>query len=256
MDETGFYLSHSKISTYIKCPLRYKFIYVDKMETQVRSYFSFGNSIHKVLEEFYNPLVTYNDLGKKPHQYLLELLDTHWISAGYGSPYQERKAKAEAQAILYDYCKKNINSFKPAYLVEKEFSFQLGGFEVKGRIDRIDKNDGKFAIVDYKTSSMMPKSFTEEEILQPVIYRIAAEGIIPDEADKISEVYLYFLRYQKKVNFLIDEHLIDKSKKRIIEIGNLIEKRVFYPKKNGYCSTCEFRSICPAFNENSNKEGL
>jgi len=249
MEETGFYLSHSKISTYLKCPLRYKFIYIDNLETVVRSYFSFGNSIHKVLEEFYDPAKNYRDLGKTPLPYLMELLDMHWINAGYASSYQEKKAKADAKSILVDFYKENIYSFKPAYLVEKDFSFKLGDFVVKGRIDRIDKNDGRYSIIDYKTSSLLPSSFTEEEVLQPIIYRIAIEHIIPGGSIDVSEVSLYFLRQQKKINFTIDDHLINKSKKRIIEVGNLIKQGVFYPKKNGYCSNCEFRNICPVFND-------
>jgi RecB family exonuclease len=252
MEETEFHLSYSKISTYLKCPMRYKFIYVDNLETVVRSYFSFGNSIHKVLEEFFDPAKNYKELGKDPYLYLMDLLDSHWISAGYSKPVEEKRAKIEAKNILINFYKENISTFKPAYLVEKNFSFRLDAFEVRGRIDRIDENDGKYSIIDYKTSSLLPTSFTEEEVLQPIIYRIAIEHLIPEESIDVSEVSLYFLRHQKKVSFKINDHLIDKFKRRIIEVGNRINKEEFDPdpKDNGYCSKCEFGNICPAFQNN------
>ncbi len=248
MEENNqFYLSYSKISTYLKCPLKYKFMYIDNLPTLAKSYFSFGNSIHKALEEFYDPNKNFKDLKKNPYSYLMELLERSWISAGYSTFSDELRAKREAKKILTDFYRKHIFGFKPAYSVEKVFSFELEGFKVEGRIDRIDERNGKFTIIDYKTSSFLPEFFKEDELLQPIIYRIAIDYIIKDI--EVEKVVLYFLRHQKMIDFEIDEHLMNKGKQKIIEVGSLIRNGVFYPKLNGYCSSCDFREICSAFSK-------
>jgi putative RecB family exonuclease len=243
--DNNFYLSFSRLSTYIKCPMRYKFIYVDNLPTIPRSYFSFGNSIHKVLETFYHPEKNFIELGKSPYKYMLELLDASWISDGYSSNLEEIRAKNEAKKILTDFYRKSIFAFRPALFVEKSFSFNIENFELKGRIDRIDERAGHFTIVDYKTNSIMPDLFREEDFLQPVIYYIAGKEIL--NTNKIDAVSLYFLKFDKKINFSFDDSVVEKSKKRIHEIGTLIQKGDFRAKANGNCSNCEFRNICLAF---------
>jgi putative RecB family exonuclease len=50
-------LSYSSYRTYLECPLRWKFLYVDRIPETPRGYFTFGRVIHSVLEELVRPLV-------------------------------------------------------------------------------------------------------------------------------------------------------------------------------------------------------
>lgn len=241
---TKMYLSFSKISTYLKCPERYKFIYVEGLPTSVRSYFSFGNSIHKALEDFYKEDARLIK-NKSPSVYLLELLEKNWISEGYSSIKEEVRAKGEAKRILSKYYRAEMFTYKPALAVEKEFSFDFNGIDVKGRIDRIDDSPGGVSIVDYKTSNLLPDLFKEEEIMQPLIYKIGVSSILPGK--NVEKITFYFLRHGKKINFEINENLLLKGTQRMTEVINEILKGNFYPKVNGFCGQCEFRNICPAF---------
>ena len=250
--DDNFYLSFSRLSTYLKCPLRYKFIYIDNLPTVPRSYFSFGNTIHKVLEVFYDPYKNFVELKKAPYKYMMELLDSCWLSQGYTSKTEEIKAKREAKRILTNFYRKSIFAFQPALFVEKSFSFEIERFELKGRIDRIDERSGHFTVVDYKTNSILPEFFREEAFLQPVIYNIAARKML--ETNKIDVISLYFLKFDRKINFSLGDAIIKKGKKRIYEIGNLIQKGEFMPKVNGSCLSCEFKTICAAFLENNIKK--
>lgn len=244
-----FHLSFSRIAIYNECPLRYKYIYVDKLPTKARSYFSFGNSIHKVLEKFYHPEENFKRKNKPPLEYLMELLEKHWISEGYKTENQEKKAKEEAKKILLRYYRENIFGFKPAYIVERSFSFELDKFKVIGRIDRIDKVDGGYKIIDYKTSRLLPKFFREIDLLQPVIYKVAAEKALGLENTK--EISMIYVRFNEEIKFNIEKRFIEKGLEKIIETGNKILDEQFDPLPNGRCSTCEFRNICPAFKEKS-----
>lgn len=242
---TEFHLSYSRIATYINCPLRYKFIYIDKLPTKVRSYFSFGGSIHKVLEIFYHPEKNFINMKKPPFEYIISLLDEHWISAGYATKNEEQKAKEKALKILKRLYQETIFGFQPAYLVEQSFSFPLDKFKVIGRIDRIDYTNNGYTIIDYKTSRILPRFFKVTEILQPVIYYIGAKESL--HLEKIDNVSLYFVNFNKKVKFNISDEMVEKGKKKIIQVGEAIMRDEFYPKPNGYCGSCEFKDICPVY---------
>ena len=52
------YISHSAITTYQQCPLRYQFKYVDGLpETVVSSALIFGGAIHSALESHFTELL-------------------------------------------------------------------------------------------------------------------------------------------------------------------------------------------------------
>ncbi len=242
-----FHLSFSRIAIYNECPLRYKYIYIDKLPTEARSYFSFGNTIHKVLEKFYHPEENFKKKDKAPLEYLMELLEKYWISEGYKTENQENKAKEEAKKILIEFYRKNIFGFKPAYIVEKTFSFELDKFKIIGRIDRIDKTSKGYKIIDYKTSRLLPKFFREIDLLQPIIYRIAAEKSL--NLENINEISMIYVRFNEEIKFNIGDYLVQKGLEKIVETGNKILKEEFEPLPNGRCSTCEFRNICPAYKE-------
>jgi putative RecB family exonuclease len=248
---TEFHLSFSRIAVYENCPMRYKFIYVDKLSTIPRSYFSFGSTIHKVLEIFYHPEKNFIKKKRPPLEYLMELLDEHWISEGYKGSEEER-ARKEAAEILKKIYRENIFGFSPAYEVEKNFSFNLSNFKVIGRIDRIDKIGDYYKIIDYKTNRILPRFFKEIDLLQPIIYYIAGKEAL--HLPNIKTVSLLFVRYNKEISFNLTDNLIEKGKEKIVQTGQKILNNEFAPKVGKNCSTCEFRDICPAFKENELSE--
>jgi len=46
-------LSYSKITTYLSCPLNFRFIYVDRLSQPVLPYHKLGNLLHKTLKEYH-----------------------------------------------------------------------------------------------------------------------------------------------------------------------------------------------------------
>ncbi len=55
--------SHSRLSAFEKCPLQYRFRYVDKIKRDVQGIEAFmGNRVHEVLERLYRDLL----MSKRP----------------------------------------------------------------------------------------------------------------------------------------------------------------------------------------------
>ena len=75
-----FRLSYSKMSSFKNCQRSYKFLYVDHVPPQPKSFFSVGIAAHNSLEEFYQ----YDGYLKEPPlKLLLKYLDKNWSSAGF-----------------------------------------------------------------------------------------------------------------------------------------------------------------------------
>ena len=45
-------MSKSKINTYLKCPLEFKFQYIDKIEAEPNKYMILGSDVHLIAEKF------------------------------------------------------------------------------------------------------------------------------------------------------------------------------------------------------------
>src|SRR5688500_6522793 len=73
------YVSWSAISTYLQCPLRYRFRYVDHLpEEFLNGTLIFGQAIHAALETYFRfQLTTGHHLGLDP---LLAAYHEHWAS--------------------------------------------------------------------------------------------------------------------------------------------------------------------------------
>ncbi|HCE00424.1 MAG TPA: hypothetical protein DER07_05235, partial [Armatimonadetes bacterium] len=78
-------LSPTKISTYLACPSKYRWTYVDergRWYIRSKSYFSFGTTLHKVLQRFHDS----RDAGVQTVGQALAAYEESWIEAGFESP--------------------------------------------------------------------------------------------------------------------------------------------------------------------------
>ena len=145
-------LSPTKISTYLTCPLKYRYVYLDKIGKyyqKSRSYFSFGTSLHQTLE-------TYHTSETPPTvEQMSERLDTAWISAGYQDKQQEAEHKSLGQEIVQAYHSSQVERIEQqveTIATEKTLKWDMDTWCLTGRVDRLDRHpDGTIEIVDYKS---------------------------------------------------------------------------------------------------------
>lgn len=240
-------LSYSKLSAYEKCPYSYKKVYIDRVKTPYKKYFSFGHSLHAALEDFYSGRLSYWLGLKKPSkENLISALRRHWKSEGYTSEESER-AFDEGGQILENYYEVFVRGdFSPAWRVEPQFSFSAGRHQVGGFIDRIHRNDGGFEIIDYKTHRQIPEKETLERDLQLPIYYI---GCTEYFRKKITAVSYIFLRHAKKVTYDVSRFDVGRIKQRIeMTADRMAGESDFRPRRNNYCGACDFKNECGLFN--------
>lgn len=239
--EKNITLSYSKIGTFLECPKKYYFQYVLKLPTKPKYYYSFGETIHKVLEEMYNPIKSINRLPRL-HE-LLSLVDEYWINAGFWDDEHEEEAKSEAKELLCGYYKKNIFAFKPAFSVEEKIYFDISGIGIAGKIDRIDKLPGnEFEIIDYKTGNGINASNIEFiDKLQLIIYSLGFKAKYSFNARLTS---WYFLRKNEKLTVKLNEEDFLKGEEIIKEVSKSIIDSSFERKENEFCQYCDFIEAC------------
>lgn len=232
-------LSYSAISTYQKCPLSYKYLYVDKLPTKPSHYLSFGNSIHSALEFFYRV--------DKPEPYSLEELlgelERVWLAEGYESEALEQEYKAKGQAILSQFYSDNLPSFAVPLAIEKRFYLDFDGVTLSGVIDRVDRaENGDIEIIDYKTNAKLPPKAKLNTDLQLPIYHMAAKKLYGVAPKKLT---LYFLVPNEKVSTTKTKTDIAKAQSTIHAVAKNIGEEKFAPFRNPLCPWCDFIERCP-----------
>ncbi|HHP7245253.1 MAG TPA: PD-(D/E)XK nuclease family protein [Elainellaceae cyanobacterium] len=93
-----------------------------------------------------------------------------------------------------------------AIALEEEFAGNWHGFQIRGRVDRIDRTDDGLVLIDYKTSSSAPKGVSNADgkaciDLQLSIYKdVAAPALFPSE--RVTNAYYYSLTKGKRLKDL------------------------------------------------------
>ncbi|RYG26929.1 PD-(D/E)XK nuclease family protein [bacterium] len=146
-------LSPTKITTYLACPVKFKWTYIDargRWYLRSKSYYSFGTSLHRALERFHDS----GDVGVQTTEEAVAALEESWVDAGYRSADEAAEALGEGREIVARYVEEQLRTGKKAktLFTERQMRWDLGEFALIGRLDRLDEHeDGTLEIVDYKS---------------------------------------------------------------------------------------------------------
>ena len=241
-------LSHSQISLYLECPLKYKFRYIDGLKEKPKSALSFGDSVHKAIAFFFG--------SKLPNPPAMEEVNDYykkaWVKEGYKDEEEESQYFEYGKTIITDFYEKHTHPYKVPLGVEHDIRFELDGIKVRAIMDRIDKiGDDKVEIIDYKTSKA-PFSLSDlADEPQLSMYQFAVEK---EMGLKVEKLTYYHLRSQTP--FTIPRHgddNIEALKARILDVTEKIEKEEFPYKENRFCP-CDFGHLCPLYMHDYKKE--
>lgn len=239
-------LSPSRISTYLACPVKYRWSFLDprgKFFFRSRSYFSFGTSLHNVLQRFHDS----QDKGVETAGQAIAALEENWITAGYSSPEEATAALAEGRELIEQYVESHgaLGAGVQTLCTEKQLRADMGEFVLLGRIDRIDEyEDGSLEIVDYKSGR---DSTETEEILNDLAmncYQLLVRHHFPERKVMSS---ILSLRTGHKATAEPTQETLSEFQKDLIRLGSEILKREFEeirPVVKAICPHCDFLSLC------------
>lgn len=160
-----FTFSATALDRYLKCPLQ--FYYANVLGLRPKEEISgdierseLGNFIHAVLRSYFSEIknkpLKETDINTVQMDGLVEdLFAQRYGPDSSGALYLlKRQVKRHLGEFLEDYCIPLVNENSITILAcEEKISVSINSFKLSGRIDRIEKRNEKFVIVDYKTGA-------------------------------------------------------------------------------------------------------
>ncbi len=240
------YVWYTHIESFRRCPLQYKYRYVIKIPVPTSAALSFGDIIHRSMQEFYKRVIAGEKVSESA---LLAIYDDAWRSKGFMSKSYEDEMKKHGEELLSEYYKRGYDAKTKTIAVEQAFKIKITkDITLGGKIDRVDRRtDGTLEIIDYKTGAA-PKKRDPQEDFQLSIYALAAtdKGVYDMAAEKML-VSFYFFEGQERVSGTRTKEQLEAVKEEIITAANEINKSQFLPTPGMHCAFCEFRLLCEAW---------
>jgi len=254
------YESHSSISTYRACPLRYGFRYVERRPGEVSpGQFAFGSAVHKAFEAFGLARIRarVDGLPEPGPETLQQALDRKLASSGL-APDEIVEARLRAVPVLARFLEVETRTEAEPVAVELGFGVPVelpgyaGGFRFVGYVDRVDRApDGSTAIVDYKTGRTRGQADVDADAQLTAYAFGCARGGLRDPATgatlpPASRLGLYFaesgeLRWTTRT----DEQLAAFEGGLIETVGRIHDREFPARPAPWRCRWCEFRRECP-----------
>ena len=246
--------SHSKLETFEKCRLKFKYKYIDKIipdiPKSIEAYL--GTMVHETLEWLY-----INVMKKRIPSVneMIEFYSSNWIKKfSPDFPIVRKEMKAEdyfnrGVEFLVNYYMKNHPFGDNTIATEKKIEINIeGGKKLIGYIDRLVHNMGKneIEIHDYKTSASLMSVEQIENSRQLALYSIAIKELFGKDK-KVSMVW-HFLAHDMKFSISSTNEKLEKLKEEVISLINEIEQtKCFPPSKSRLCDWCEYKNVCEAW---------
>lgn len=239
-------LSYSALNTYQTCPLQYKFQEIDKIKTPKSKEAVFGSAVHDTMKFIHTPGILSPTLDQS-----MEHFSNAWNSAVFDSEDEERAAFSQGIKIIQEYYRKSNPTDFNIVDLESRFQIEIGEGEerhiVSGIIDRIDKTEDGYEIIDYKTTKKMPSQEKVDNDIQLSVYLQAFLARYPEERKNLDKlkVSLYFLKHGVKLSATRTADQLKQSEQLFLDTIKLIESSQFEPVISPLCDWCGYQHLCP-----------
>ena len=235
--------SATSLKKYLECKRKYYLEYIHRIKEHSVSLkpkgYELGSMVHKTLESAYKSFEVKNidfELIKSLFEKQINhnpflLLDKEVFLKKLNSFVELENKRFE-------------NSDLNVIEIEKDFKFNFNGIVLKGSIDRIDKSDDNYLLIDYKTSSSLKvdslKTYDNSVDFQLEFYYLACRELFG--YDKI-KAYYYDLNSAKLLEEVVLLEKLELLKNIFTELKT---SRVNFEKcdKTSICQYCEFKTIC------------
>jgi putative RecB family exonuclease len=242
--DPGLRLSFSRVDTYERCPLKFRFRYIDKLPSRPSPDLSWGSAIHAALEAWWDRKLP----EPPPLEVMYRALYDRWDDTGFDGMQREEKLKwyRHARAILARHHELYAPDYLPAVACEQWFELDLGDdVAVCGSIDHIARTpDGGLGVVDWKTNRRAKSRADVAKSLQLAIYALAARELWGKEPEWVA---LDFVVPGVRVTVERSQIDVEGALGRMRDVAGMIRAEAFDPNPSRLCDWCDYRAVCPAF---------
>ncbi|MBN9503079.1 MAG: hypothetical protein BGO01_08060 [Armatimonadetes bacterium 55-13] len=242
-------LSPTKITTYLACPVKFRFTYKDsrgKWYMRAKSYYSFGTTLHRVLERFHDE----GDIGVQTTDQAVAAMEESWIDAGFSSAEEMQEAFSEGKTILERYVNaaKDRPSNVHTLMVERMIKMPFPEFDLVGRVDRVDEHeDGTLEIVDYKSGRELVSEEDVRTDLAMCAYQLMLHHLYPDRGIRAT---IIALRSGAEASYSLTQDERSEFAHDLEQLGLQILRTEYdqlTPKPKELCRGCDFLPLCRTY---------
>lgn len=248
-------ISASKVQTYLLCPLKYRFQYVDRIPKPWRAAaLAFGTSVHAAIEWFHRERIAGRTSDLEAAQ---NIFTADWFAQNLEPLVFKEKESSEGLAdmgrkMLSLYVEQALRE-PPPLSVEEPFEIDLADpitgelFDLKlcGRIDLMEVGE---ILVDVKTAGRSFESRGLERHLQLSVYALSSYHLrnrIPRlRLDVLLKLKQPRVERMETARTVVDlawtAHLIRR-------VAGSIASGHFYPNPGWICGECEYFAHCQAW---------
>ena len=229
-------LSKSKINTFIECPRKFKYRYIDEISEEPNEYMAFGTAVHEIAEEIAMELMEGNEI------------DDVFLNIEYDEKLEDHIKGLEK--FFKDIYSNGYEIFSVEEYIVDEMS------NLNGIVDIVIKNAcDELIIFDYKTGK--PRNISKYK-LELCVYKILLESKYPELNVVSAGIYFTGAGAYRIANFSSAgvDYFKSQSKGDIGDgdfdyvdavVDNLYETmdRNYYITEKGYlCRYCFYKEMC------------
>jgi len=259
------YLTHSELSTFQSCPLKWHFQYVEHAKSERTSAaMLLGTSVHAAIQHHLEAVMAADEAPSLNQ--LVQIYRDTWEEESAGTPIQF--AREDTAETLAETARQMIERFQNSPYaspageiigIEETLRIALARDlpELVGRVDLIEYRNGELIVSDFKTARSMWSSETAEDHSQQLLlYRQAAAPIAEELGATLK---LRFIVLTKAKTPKIEERVVSANADRLDRTLQVM-RRVFgamqagqvYPAPSPMnCSGCGFQERCEAWHRST-----
>lgn len=247
--------SYSALETYKLCPQKYKFAAIDRISARPNAAAVFGTHIHATLKYMFSRDPLFPTLDE-----VLNWFCENWPAPEKMEVSQEEKELylAEGERMIKKFYAKNAPWNFSVVDLESRFEVLIEDAKrgethvLAGRIDRIDKTEDGYEIIDYKTTRRMPSQDEVDRDLQMSLYSLGLQKRWPHLRPENITLSLYFLKHGEKLSTKRTPESTEATGREVLKTIGEIRKKIssgerFEPAPGAWCGFCPYKPICPAW---------
>lgn len=227
------WLSKSQINTYLQCPLKWKFLYIDKFPSFSSPQQNRGKQIHEKIENFYKNINVVKEEGKP----VIKLKSEDDDLKNFVELERNRIISCVNEKGEYD-----KTYFEPVF---QELRLANKELMLRGIIDAvyIHPKDKKAIVIDWKTGKFNKRNLNDYRF-ELAVYK---ELLEKDKKLDVEVGYwgIFFTDANKLFFEKVEQKYINKMYKTIEKVRKGIEEKNYIPKPNFFCRWCQFADKCP-----------